>query len=144
MDPWIKTPYKSDLIQYPDLDQRNLLVFEKIKNYLKNLNHVCVSCPLFVNDKDLNIFKKVYLHPYFNEYINFENDHNKFLRYMIKNDLKDVVYCGLHYGQCIIDKPDGAKYTSKKFNIFVKKDLCGFIPNQIDYDSLVLRYAKII
>jgi len=144
MDPWMKTPYQSDLIKYPNLDQSNLIILKKIKNYIPNLNYVCVSCPLFVKDSDSNIIKRVYLYPDFNELVNFENNYNNFLKYMIKNNLSDVVYCGFHYGECILDKPDGAKYTSKKFNIFVKKDLCGVLPNNINYDNLVLKYAKII
>lgn len=144
MDPWIKTPYKNDLVEFPDLDKINLVILEKIEEYLPKLTHVCVSCPSTIIDREFKVIKKVDIYPPFKKFDNFENNYSNFLMYMRKNNLTDVVYCGFHYGDCIITKPDGAKYTSKKFNTFVKKDLCGFLPNKLNYDKFVLKYAKII
>jgi hypothetical protein len=147
MDPWYPTPLEGDLIECPNIDELNQVVIDKIVNYIPKLKHVCISCPTFINDSELKITKKVTPHPQLNYLYNFGNQYNEALKYMKRNKLNSIVYCGFHYGECILTNSDGVIAFSHKYNVFVKRDLCGIFPGSIsweDADKLTKRYAKII
>lgn len=144
MDPWYPTPYQWDLDQYPNIDELNEVVLNKIVDYLPKLKHVCISCPLTIKEDDL--IKTVTPHPKVAHLHNLENSIYRLYLYMKKHDLKSIVYCGFHYGRCILDKDDGAMTTSKFCDVWVKKDFCGLYPED-DWNSTdeeTLKYAKIL
>ena len=144
MDPWYPTPYKWDLEYCPNIDELNEVVLDRIIDYIPNLKHVCISCPLTIMEDDE--VKEVTSHPKVSHLYNLENSVFKLYFYMKKYNLKSIVYCGFHYGRCILDKDDGAMNLSKHYDVWVKKDLCGLYPED-DWDIMdkeTLKYAKII
>lgn len=147
MDPWHPTPFKIDLELCPNIDELNQIVVDKIIDYLPRLNHVCISCPISVSDSESNFIKKVEPHPQLKHLYNFKNKYNEVLKYMISNKLNSIVYCGFHYGQCILYNEDGARSFYNKYRTYVKRELCGIFPGSIswkDADKLTKKYAKLI
>lgn len=147
VDPWFPTPFDMDLKQCPNIDELNGQVIDKIVKYLPKLKHVCVSCPTIINDSELHVTKKVHVHPKLKHLYNFKNDYSDVLKYMRMNNLNKIVYCGFHYGDCILYNDDGVVNTSKKFKVFVKKELCGIFPGSISWDSAdkkTKKYARVI
>lgn len=147
MDPWYPTPFAMDVKQCPNIDELNQIVINRILDYLPKLMHVCISCPTIIKDSELNVTRRVTPHPQLNYLYNFGNQYNEVLKYMSINKLNSIVYCGFHYGDCILYNEDGAKYFCSKYNTYVKRDLCGKYPGSIsweDADKLTKRYAKII
>jgi hypothetical protein len=151
IDPWYPTPYKKDVENFPNIDQHNQKTIEKILNYLPNLklDHVCISCPKYIQDKNdgkiLDI--KVTVNSQLTDFYNIENDLIKLITLMRNKSLSIIVYCGFHYGDCIVSKPDGVKNTSRLFKTFVKKDLCCLFPNEVTWeeaDNITKEYAEII
>jgi hypothetical protein len=151
MDPWYPTPYVIDVENCPNIDQHNQKTIEKILNYLPNLNldHVCISCPKYLrdeNDEDI-LDCPVTVNPQLANFYNIENDIKKLIILMRKKCLSIIVYCGFHYGDCLVVKPDGIKNSSKLFKTFVKKDLCCLFPNELTWeeaDNITKQYAEII
>jgi hypothetical protein len=151
MDPWCPTPYTLDVEKCPNIDQHNQKTIEKILNYLPNLklDHVCISCPKYLqdeNEKDI-LDSPVTVNPQLTKFYNIENDIKKLITLMRKKSLSIIVYCGFHYGNCIVFNPDGAKNTSRLFKTFVKKDLCCLFPNEMTWkeaDNITKEYAEII
>lgn len=145
MDPWYKTPYQLDVLKFPGIDEHNEKTIKKIVEYIPKLNHICVSCPPMIMEK--NKSKLVDVHPKLRHLKNFYNSYSNLKKYMDDENLEDIVYCGFHYGQCILYKHDGAKNTSKKYNVWVKKNLCSVFPEELsieEYDKMVEKYATII
>jgi hypothetical protein len=151
MDPWYPTPYTIDVENYPNIDQYNQKTIEKILNYLPNLklDHVCISCPKYLQDENENdiLDLPVTVNPQLTKFYNIENDIKKLITLMRKKSLSIIVYCGFHYGNCIVFNPDGAKNTSRLFKTFVKKDLCCLFPNEMTWeeaDNITKQYSEII
>jgi hypothetical protein len=145
MDPWYPTPFENDFIKCPHIDSHNEITLNNILNYLPKIKNSCISCPKIINDKGK--IKRVNSHKKISNLFNLENNYFKLLSLMDKLKLDDIVYCGFHYGQCILDKPDGVINASKKFNVWVKKDLCCLFPNEITWheaDLITEKYAIII
>ena len=144
MDPWYPTPYQCDLERCPNLDELNEVVLNKIIDYLPKLRHVCISCPSTITED--GVIKKVTPHSKVSHLYNLENSIFKLYLYMSRHKLKSIVYCGFHYGHCILDKDDGAMNTTKLYDVWVKKDFCGLYPedNWDSTDEDTLKYAKII
>jgi hypothetical protein len=118
---------------YPWLRSETINFSRKINYYVKDVTHRAISAP-----SDPIRF--------FNNYLNiikFEN----LVKYMTENNLTNIVYCGFHYGYCIInDKDIGLNITSKYYNCYVKHDLCQ-ISWEADWDRCdkkTLQFAKII
>jgi hypothetical protein len=151
MDPWYPTPYKKDVENCPNIDQHNQKTIDKILNYLPNLklDHVCISCPKYLQDENENdiLDLPVSVNPQLTNFYNIENDLLKLCKLMMKKSLSIIVYCGFHYGNCIVFKPDGVETTSRLFKTFVKKDLCCLFPNELTWeeaDNITKKYAEII
>lgn len=145
MDPWYPTPHSDDLIKYPHIDQHNEKTLNKIVDYIPNLKHVCISCPPIIIENYEP--KTVKVHPKVCKMKNLYNSYSNIMNYMEKLQLNDIVYCGFHYGMCIVFKHDGAKNTSKKFRTWVMKDLCCMFPGEIseeESDKIVEKYSTII
>lgn len=143
MDPWASSPISSDYIAYPLLDQHNAVIMARIQQYLVNVTYVAVSCPIEVNGVDAHVALP------FRHYPNTYNNLDNLVAIMTERNLKDVVYCGFHYGHCILNKPDGAVYTSKRFTpnrVWVKRDLCCVLPGDdlVSHDRITSQYAGIL
>ena len=143
MDPWKPTPYSEDLLECPNLDDIHEVVMGKILDYIPRLNHVCVSCPTFIYDPT---FKKVHLHPSVEHLHNLKNYFHRLFKYMNHHNLSNIVYCGFHYGDCILGSADGAVAASKHYQVYVKRDLCGLYPTESweEEDKKTKIYAEII
>jgi len=141
-DPWYPHPYRTDSAYCPNINEENSLMVDKIVSFLSKLKHVKVSMAL----KDGNIVRKV--HPKLTHINNIEGVPWRILLIMKQYNLKDIVYCGFHYGKCIIYSTDGARVMSNFFNVYVKKDLCGFFAGKrftIERaDDITRKYATII
>lgn len=142
-DPWYPHPFKQDLIYHPNLNVENNIVVDKILCYLPKLKHVKISMSLEHRNTTINI------HPKLSHLDNTYGQLWTVYSFMKKNALTDIVYCGFHYGRCIIDSTDGAKKLSRYFNIYVKKELCGIflggkIKNIEHADEITRNYAVII
>lgn len=60
----------------------------------------------------------------FKEYTNITKN-NQLQEFMTKKKLDTIVYCGFHYGACIVYEDEvGMKIMSKKYKCYVKQDLC--------------------
>jgi hypothetical protein len=141
VDPWHKHPkvWKG----CPNVDEINAITANRIAAYLPEIKHVCIAMGDKLDNKTL-IVAQQFMHLY-----NIQYKTMKLVYLMEKNNLKDIVYCGFHYGRCIINKPIGAKIMSKYFKTWVKKDLCCFIADEnlpsIEYaDKITEKYATII
>lgn len=145
MDPWYPTPYEDDLKKCPYIDSHNSITLNNILDYIPKVKNVCISCPRIIIDN--GILKKVTPHKNLSALFNLENNYFRLLFLMDELKLNNIVYCGFHYGQCILYKPDGIINSSKKFDVFVKRDLCCLFPNEIDWnqaDLITKEYATII
>ena len=146
MDPWYPTPYLEDIENFPNIDEYNQLTIKKILSYLPDLNHVCISCPKYIHDKDEKRISVEVEHQLAHLY-NLENNLINLIALMRDKSLSIIVYCGFHYGDCIVVKPDGIKNSSKLFKTFVKRDLCCLFPNELTWeeaDNITKQYAEII
>ena len=142
MDPWYPTPYKHDLDRCPHIDDLNKIVLDKIIDYLSEVKHKCISCEEYSTDG-----KKIHVHNEVSHLFDLKNNYSTLEFMMNVHQLRNIVYCGFHYGQCILNKPDGAINTSKKFTTWVKKDLCCLFPGDMspeEADSITSKYATII
>jgi hypothetical protein len=145
MDPWYPTPYDSDLIKCPYIEEHNEKTLYKIIDYLPQVKHYCISCPEFIIEN--NQFKKIFPHSKLSHLENLKNNYYNLESVMNKLKLNDIVYCGFHYGQCILFKPDGAINTSKNFKVWIKRDLCCLFPEELSWEQADLntsKYATII
>jgi hypothetical protein len=144
MDPWYPTPYSDILKLFPKIDEYNQITLDKIIQYIPRLKHVCISCPSFIFTEGGKKF--VTPHSSISHLFNLKNNLLNLIDYMKKINLSNIVYCGFHYGKCILDKPDGAMNSSKIYNVWVKKDLCGYLPDLpiSKYDEEVRKYCTII
>jgi hypothetical protein len=144
MDPWHPTPYSKDIEIFPKIDEYNQITFKKILNYIPKLKYVCISCPTFILDN--NVPKLVTPHPEVSHLLNLKNNYLNLITHMKTINLNDIVYCGFHYGKCILDKPDGVRNASKLYKVWVKKDLCCYLPDLpiCEYDKLTEQYSTII
>jgi hypothetical protein len=135
MDPWISQPLK-DNENNLDINQHNYNTYLKILEYLSQVKHVCVACD----------------EPIYPELIEFPNvKYNTTRLYLLAKNRKceNLVYCGFHYGRCIVrGRPNGTANMSKLMKCWVKKDLCGFfscekIPTVTYADEITKKYAEI-
>lgn len=101
MDPWQTQPLGRRKLP-TDINEHNKKTAIKINEYIYNTKNVVVSCP------------KTHLPVIdcFSSLINVENSILKLLSYCIEKNASSIVYCGFHYGHCILFKPDGAKYIN--------------------------------
>ena len=106
MDPWHPHPWPHDVEADPDIDKRSDDMVKKIVEYLPNLKHVKVSCPeRFTIHPDL-----AHIENYANETWRPPNSANyKVAKYLVDNEICDIVYIGFHLGRCILNKESGAK-----------------------------------
>ena len=82
-----------------------------------------------------------------NDLFNLKNNCDNLEFMMNKLKLNNIVYCGFHYGQCILHKPDGAINASKKFTTWAKRDLCSLFPEELSWeqsDFTTSKYCTII
>jgi hypothetical protein len=145
MDPWYPTPYEKDIKECSFIEEHNQKTLDKIIDYLPKVKYKCISCPKFITEN--NKTKEVFPHKKVNNFLNLNNNLDKLNLVMNKIQLNDIVYCGFHYGQCILHKPDGAINTSKNFSTWVKKDLCCLFPNKFSWeeaDNITSKYSIII
>lgn len=144
MDPWCSTPYSNDLIVFPKIDEYNQITFKKILNYIPRVKYVCISCPTLILDNMIS--KIVTPHPEVSHLLNLKNNYLNLINYMKIINLNSIVYCGFNYGKCILDKPDGAINASKLYKVWVKKDLCCYLPDLpvLEYDKVTEKYSTII
>jgi hypothetical protein len=147
MDPWHPTPYEQDLIKCPYIEDHNQKTLDKIIDYFSfsKVKYRCISCPEFIIEH--NNCKKVFSHKKINHLFNLKNNYSNLELVMNKLNLNNIVYCGFHYGQCILHKPDGAINASKKFTTWVKKDLCCLFPEELSWEQAdfnTLKYSTII
>lgn len=116
MDPWYPHPYDQDLLLFPNIDEVNAVMIEKILDYLPHLRHPVVS-----------VATKFSVHPKLTHLENMRNDCRRARDYMSEHDLSDIVYLGFHHGYCIITKPDGAGQMRRWYRCWLKRDLaCDF------------------
>jgi len=105
MDPWTVST-STETIKYPDLDNHNYKTWLKIKKILPLLKHPLVS---------IGSHHSVYSE--LEKITNIGYDLNKLLSYIKVHRLKNIVYCGFHYGTCILYRPTGAAYVNPYFNL---------------------------
>jgi hypothetical protein len=145
MDPWHPTPYEQDLIQCPYIEDHNQKTLDRIIEYLTKVTYKCISCPDVIVDN--NLHKKVFPHKKVSHLFNLKNNCDNLEFMMNKLKLNNIVYCGFHYGQCILHKPDGAINASKKFTTWAKRDLCSLFPEELSWeqsDFTTSKYCTII
>lgn len=145
MDPWYPTPYENDLKVFPFIEEHNQKTLDKIIDYLPKVKYKCISCPKFITEN--NKTKEVFPHKKVNNFLNLTNNYSNLEFVMNKLKLNNIVYCGFHYGKCILHKPDGVINASKKFTTWVKKDLCCSSPEKLSWekdDFNTLKYSTII
>ncbi len=112
VDPWQNQPgdyFEEETDRSNSLGivtQHNKNFLPKIISYIKNVKHVCVSCPI---DR-LSIVKEL------KQYYNIEDCELKLIEYLIDNHLDTVVYIGYHYGICINERNCG----TQNINQFIK------------------------
>jgi hypothetical protein len=140
MDPWYPTPIQQDLKDYPNLDRLQAQFVNRIALRLQSVQHVAVSCPMEVDGVPAHV-AAVFAH-YPNTYNSLEN----LVSIMSQRNLTQIVYCGFHYGHCILSKPDGAMYTHKLYKTWVNRDLCCVLPydNIAQHTRNTIKYAKLI
>lgn len=105
MDPWSDVGMP-DTIEHPNLNDHNFKTWIKIKKILPMLKHPIVSS---------NNHQKIYT-----ELENIKNigyDKNQLLSYLNTHNLKNIVYCGFHYGICILHRDTGACNINPYFNL---------------------------
>lgn len=116
MDPWYPHPYDEDRRLYPNIDDINAVMIEKILSYIPRLNHAVIS-----------VATKFSVHPEFIHLHNMRNDCRRARDYMAEHQLQDIVYLGFHHGYCILRKPDGAVQMRRWYRCWLKRDLaCDF------------------
>lgn len=98
---------------YPWLSGETINFSRKIHHYLQSLKYKARAVPSYRQG--------IY---YFDHWPNL-NSEELLISYMKENNLNDIVYCGFHYGYCIISDPDtGMSTMSKHYNCYCKQDLC--------------------
>jgi hypothetical protein len=139
MDPWEKTPDSPDLERYPNLDLLNHAVVKQIAEYLPKLNRVLVSCPIANNIK---------IHPRLTHVNNLNHNFELLQQYIIRNDIKDIVYAGFHHGDCIINRPTGAANVQRHcdVNLWLKRSLVGVLPweDEASCDTESKKYMRFV
>jgi hypothetical protein len=120
MDPWHPHCYEKDLVAHPNLTEENDIMVNKILNYIPNLKHVIVS---MAEEKD---GIKRTITPKLKHLYNIKDNPLLLISYLKKHNLQNIVYCGFHYGRCILCNKTGAKYMSIYYKTWIKKNLCGF------------------
>ena len=111
MDPWKKQPRGST---YPGIDKQNYQVLKKIIDYLPEVPHWIVSCPVTVINGLAHL-------------PNYKNDENALKQYINVHDLQAIVYTGLHHGLCIVGKPLGVAAMSKQWPCYVYRPMVGML-----------------
>lgn len=106
MDPWYPHPWPHDVQADPKIDERSNEMVGKIVEFVKDVNHVKLSCP-----------DRFPIHPDLTHIENYANETHqppdtanfKLAQYMVDHDIQDLVYIGFHLGRCILNKESGAK-----------------------------------
>lgn len=96
---------------YPWLRAETINFSRKIDHYLTDVKYKAISAP----SEPIR---------FFSNYINLVTfqDLNNFMKI---NKLDKIVYCGFHYGFCIInDSEVGMKIASQSYQCYAKHDLC--------------------
>jgi nicotinamidase-related amidase len=124
MDPWQhqitdRTVHK-DVV---DMNQWNSSTFEKIKNYLPNVDHWCAVAydNYQVHDslESVNILFK-----------NKSPSVDTFKLWMDENNLSTIIYTGFHTQMCILDRPLGYHNMKQYYETFIALDLCCPFPEK--------------
>lgn len=130
MDPWHPHPWDEDRRLFPDIDEINSAMIDRIVTYLPLVRHAVVSLPT-----------EFQVHPKLAHLENMRNQVRRVQDYMNERDLKDIVYLGFHHGHCIITKPDGAGTMRRWYRCWLKRDLaCDWPGSQIEVADKTSRY----
>lgn len=141
MDPWLEQP-GGDTELSPNINKKNHETANKIALYLQDITHVRVSM-----DESHKI------QPSLCHFVNIGYNVETLKQYMDNNNLNNIVYCGFHYGICIVNRPTGIRAMSQFYKLWVKKDLCGYFlkhcyQSQEKFishaDTLTTQYAIIV
>ena len=132
VDPWHHQPTDKYKKRTPNIDCHNEVTIKKILHVLPNIKHTYISVPY---DTGEPMFEALTPHPLMAHLPNLHNSFANLHLVMKRLKLNDIVYCGFHYGICIIDRPVGAKIMSKYYNIWYKKDLCSLLPCGITWEK---------
>jgi hypothetical protein len=118
---------------YPWLRAETINFSKRIDHYLENVKYKAISAPT----PALSLF---------NQYANLSSC-TELSNYLNRRKLSNIVYCGFHYGFCILNDPEvGVKIMKKYYNCFVKKDICqlAWEADWNDRDTATRLHAKII
>jgi len=96
---------------YPWVRAETINFSKRILHYLKNVKYKAISAPTEAIR-------------FFHNYPNLVSS-SQLQDYMKKHKLSNIVYCGFHYGFCILnDEKVGINKMEKYYTCFVKKDIC--------------------
>lgn len=118
---------------YPWLRADTINFSRKIAYYLKPIVHKAICAP----SQQIR---------FFNDYKNIVT-HSDLDSYLKQNKLEFIVYCGFHYGFCIInDENVGMKRMTNNYRCYVKHDLCQILweADWGERDKITSRYGTII
>ena len=128
MDPWTDQeklfPWRLPPNTEPgSLNRWNKLTMDKILAYLPQMKY-----PLVVTteiDKSPEVFQNL---PYVQHYPNKAGP-VLIERHMEKHNLKNIIYCGFHENECIMNRPTGYPKMSKRgYDCYICKDLTAIYP----------------
>jgi hypothetical protein len=129
VDPWIQQPDDDGIrSRYPNIDQYNRQLIPEISGFSHRLKHCLVNCP---EDRAI--------HPELGHLHNIVDNPQEFDRYTLDHGIKHVVYCGFHYGRCLLDRYTGARYAdSQNLTSWMYFPLCCVYPG----DSVELEHQR--
>ena len=104
------------------LNRWNKITMDKILTYLPQMEYPMVVTTEI--DKSPAVFQKL---PYIQHHPKNAGPY-LLARYMDKHDLNNIIYCGFHENECIVNRPTGYNRMSSVVDCYICKDLTCVYP----------------